>query len=256
MNIFHKGNSDLTNAIVRSDWEAVKVECEAHPKSATVWSTRVGFFDGEHESHVLPIHSAAALCAPKDAIEALALANPDGVKAKETSFKRLPLHIACQSHAPEDVVSTLLSFYPQGAADTDVIGRLPLHYACSNGASVEVVEELLAAHPWSASGEDIHGWLPIHVACHFGASTCVIRALTNANPDSIEARTEKGSTPMTLIKKINCKNKEEVLHVLEDAAWLHWHGPMRHHPVHSDRGHDLGLHHRIVRSGAHPQVHH
>jgi len=130
MNIlFHKGNSDLTNAIVRSDWEAVKVECEAHPKNATVWSTRVGFFDGEHESHVLPIHSAAALCAPKDAIEALALANPDGVKAKETSFKRLPLHIACQSHAPEDVVSTLLSFYPQGAADTDVLGRLPLHYA-------------------------------------------------------------------------------------------------------------------------------
>ena len=129
MNIFHKGSSDLTNAIVRSDWEAVKVECEAHPKNATVWSTRVGFFDGEHESHVLPIHSAAALCAPKDAIEALALANPDGVKAKETSFKRLPLHIACQSHAPEDVVSTRLSFYPQGAADTDVLGRLPLHYA-------------------------------------------------------------------------------------------------------------------------------
>ena len=43
MNIFHKGSSDLTNAIVRSDWEAVKVECEAHPKNATVWSTRVGF---------------------------------------------------------------------------------------------------------------------------------------------------------------------------------------------------------------------
>ena len=129
MNIFHKGNSDLTNAIVREDWAAVKAECEAHPKNAAVWSTRVGFFDGEHESHVLPIHSAAALCAPKDAIEALALANPDGVKAKETSFKRLPLHIACQSHAPADMVATLLSFYPQGAADTDVLGRLPLHYA-------------------------------------------------------------------------------------------------------------------------------
>lgn len=128
MNIFHKGNSDLTNAIVREDWVAVKAECEAHPKNAAVWSTRVGF-DGEHESHVLPIHSAAALCAPKDAIEALALANPDGVKAKETSFKRLPLHIACQSHAPADMVATLLSFYPQGAADTDVLGRLPLHYA-------------------------------------------------------------------------------------------------------------------------------
>lgn len=108
---------------------AVKAECEAHPKNAAVWSTRVGFFDGEHESHVLPIHSAAALCAPKDAIEALALANHDGVKAKETSFKRLPLHIACQSHAPADMVATLLSFYPQGAADTDVLGRLPLHYA-------------------------------------------------------------------------------------------------------------------------------
>ena len=67
--------------------------------------------------------------APKDAIEALALANPDGVKAKETSFKRLPLHIACQSHAPADMVAALLSFYPQGAADTDVLGRLPLHYA-------------------------------------------------------------------------------------------------------------------------------
>lgn len=140
---------------------------------------------------------------------------------------------------------------------TNILCHTSLSPDCSsNGASVEVVEELLAAHPWSASGQDIHGWLPIHVACHFGASTGVIRALMNANPDSIEARTEKGSTPMTLIKKINCKNKEEVLHLLEDAAWLHWHGPMRYHPVHSDRGNDLGLHHRIVRSGAHPQVHH
>ena len=255
MNIFHMGSSDLTTAIVREDWEAVKAECDAHPKSANSWSTRVGFFDGEHESHVLPIHSAVALCAPKCAVEALALAYPDGVKSKETSFKRLPIHIACQSHASAEVVSVLLSFYPQGAADKDCLGRLPLHYACSNGASVEVVEELLSANPWSASAEDIHGWLPIHVACHFGASTDVVKALMTANPDSIEARTEKGSTPMTLIRKINCKNKEEVLHLLEDAAWLHWHGPMRHHPVHSGRSNDRGLHHRIVRTGNHPHVH-
>ena len=155
------------------------------------------------------------------------------------------------------VISYLLSRgHVSNRTDQHSLSYFSVASCSSNGASVEVVEELLAAHPWSASGQDIHGWLPIHVACHFGASTGVIRALMNANPDSIEARTEKGSTPMTLIKKINCKNKEEVLHLLEDAAWLHWHGPMRHHPVHSDRGNDLGLHHRIVRSGAHPQVHH
>ena len=99
-NPFHFGRSNLTNAIVREDWLALQAECEANSEQAKVWSTRVGFFDGAHSSHVLPIHSVLALRAPKQAVEAVVFAYHEGVKAKETSFKRLPLHIACQNQAP------------------------------------------------------------------------------------------------------------------------------------------------------------
>eukprot|EP00568_Trieres_chinensis_P016612 CAMPEP_0183320058 /NCGR_PEP_ID=MMETSP0160_2-20130417/65282_1 /TAXON_ID=2839 ORGANISM="Odontella Sinensis, Strain Grunow 1884" /NCGR_SAMPLE_ID=MMETSP0160_2 /ASSEMBLY_ACC=CAM_ASM_000250 /LENGTH=266 /DNA_ID=CAMNT_0025486667 /DNA_START=157 /DNA_END=955 /DNA_ORIENTATION=- len=237
------GHTDLTNSIIKEDWSAVKTHCELHPRDAKVWTKRVGFFDGEHESQVLPIHQAVALYAPRDVIERIATTYPEGVRSKETAFKRLPVHIACQSGASADVVSALLSFYPEGAQVKDTLGRLPIHYACSNGASAEVVEALLAAYLWAAAAQDIHSWLPIHVACHFGASTEVVRALLNAFPDSIQARTEKGSTPLKLIQKINCKNKEEILSLLEDEAWKHWHGPMKDHSstFHSSAGTDFTI---------------
>lgn len=244
------GNTDLTNAIIKEDWTSVIAICEHHPSSARVWTRRVGFFDGEHESHVLPLHQACALYAPKNAVEAIVRAYPEGVRAIETSFKRTACHIACQSGAGAEVVTVLLHFYPEAAQLKDTLGRLPIHYACSNGASLEVIEAILGAYPWSAAGQDIHGWLPLHVACHFGASTAVVEALVNAYPDSIQARTEKGSTALTLVRKINCKNKAEIVHVLEDEAWRHWHGPMRDHPSHYRKAEETGLHHR--RRGSAP----
>lgn len=205
-----------------------KNECEMHPREARIWSTRVGFFDGEHDSHVLPIHQACALRPTPDFIDVLVQAYPQGVQAKETSFKRLPIHIAVQSSASVDVVTVLLSFYPEGAQVRDTLGRIPLHYACSNGASLDVVESLLAAHPRSASCRDLHGWLPIHVACHFGASSDVIRRLLDSYPDCIKERTEKGSTPLKLVQKINCKDKDEIVNILEERAWKYWEEPMAH----------------------------
>uniref|UniRef100_A0A7S4N7U6 Uncharacterized protein n=1 Tax=Odontella aurita TaxID=265563 RepID=A0A7S4N7U6_9STRA len=238
------GNTDLTNAIIKEDWTSVIAICEHHPSSARVWTRRVGFFDGEHESHVLPLHQACALYAPRDAVEAIARAYPEGVRMKETSFKRTACHIACQSGATGEAVSVLLGFYPEAAQAKDNLGRMPIHYACSNGASLEVIESILSAFPWAARGTDCHGWLPLHVACHFGASTEIVTALLNAHPDSIHVRTEKGSTALTLVRKINCKNKAEIVHLLEDEAWKNWHGPMRDHPSHRSRAEETGLHHR------------
>eukprot|EP00957_Ditylum_brightwellii_P067156 5097393-Ditylum_brightwellii.AAC.1 len=90
----HSGSNKINRYILSEDWSAVKSRCEMHPREAAVWTKRVGFFDGEHESRILPIHQACALHAPKDVIDALIKAYPKGVQALETSFMRNTLHVA------------------------------------------------------------------------------------------------------------------------------------------------------------------
>mmetsp|Transcript_23989 Transcript_23989/g.30595 ORF Transcript_23989/g.30595 Transcript_23989/m.30595 type:complete len:253 (+) Transcript_23989:57-815(+) len=222
--LFH-GSNKLNRYIINEDWSAVTTHIESHPRDAKVWTTRIGFFDGENDSHVLPLHQACALHAPRDTLDALILAYPQATQSRETSFRRLPIHISCQNGATSDVIELLLSYYPEGAHAQDTLGRYPIHYACSNGASLSVVDALLASHPRSAAHADIHGWLPIHVACHMGARTEVIQRLFNAYPNAVDKMTDRGSTPLKLTNKINCRNKEEIVKILDKTTIGQWKQP-------------------------------
>mmetsp|Transcript_5366 Transcript_5366/g.7366 ORF Transcript_5366/g.7366 Transcript_5366/m.7366 type:complete len:246 (-) Transcript_5366:100-837(-) len=214
---YYSSSSKLNQYILSEDWFAVKARCEKHPREASAWSNRVGFFDGEHASKVLPLHQACALHAPKDVIEAIISAYPQGVSSVETGFKRLPIHVACQHSCSADVIQLLLVSDPSGTSAADIFGRYPIHYACSNGAPLDVLEELFRVDPNVATYYDLRHWLPIHVACHMGVSTDAVRKLLDGHPASVAARTDKGSTPMKLISKISCKNKDEIIAVLEEA---------------------------------------
>mmetsp|Transcript_9056 Transcript_9056/g.12159 ORF Transcript_9056/g.12159 Transcript_9056/m.12159 type:complete len:254 (+) Transcript_9056:112-873(+) len=215
---FFSGSNKLSQSIINEDWHEVKRRCKKYPREAKVWTKRVGFFDGEHESRILPIHQACALHAPKDVIDALIKAYPKGVQALETSFMRNTLHVALMYGCSSDVIELLLFCDPLCAQTEDTLGRLPIHYACSNGSNPDVLKLLLSADPSSARASDKNGWLPIHVAIHMGASTESIKELLDANPSSVNAKTDKRNTPMTLLSRVNCKNKDEVKRLLDSIV--------------------------------------
>mmetsp|Transcript_20728 Transcript_20728/g.24954 ORF Transcript_20728/g.24954 Transcript_20728/m.24954 type:complete len:270 (+) Transcript_20728:219-1028(+) len=221
-NIF-SGTNDLIKSIVAEDWESVKTICQINPQQAHLRTLRRGFFDGEHDSYVMPIHQAVALKPPADALDAIIQAYPQGVLCKESSFKRLPLHIALQSADSCQVVRLLLGYAPDGAAERDVLDRIPLHYACSNGASLATIKSLLAAYPPGAKACDLHYWLPLHVACFYGANYDVIATLVSAYPGSTSDKTEKGSTALKLIYKIQCKDRDRIMSLLLSPDPAHYH---------------------------------
>lgn len=196
-------SSDLHNFISHEDWKLVNMyltSSSAH-HAASKWTTITGFFDGEYDSTVLPIHEACALCPPKDVVEKLIKHYPEGLKLKEGKFDRLPLHIACLTSAPTDVMEVLIRYYPEGARCKDSIGRLPIHYACAHDSPEEVIEMLLSAFPASAGCSDNNGWLPLHVACRRGLSVNIIRQLIDCFPPSVDIMTKKGSTPLACAQK-------------------------------------------------------
>ena len=183
-----------------------------------MWSSLPGFFDGQHESHVLPIHIACSLHAPLDVVRTIVEEYPGCLSVKESSFQRFPLHVACQFSASVDVIDYLAQEYAAGTSEPDVLGRLPIHYACSNGASLEVIQALLRANPSSTVGPDINGWLPLHVAIHFGASTETIRELVRVCPETVRMETKKRSTALMLAEHVSTTNKEEVIRILNWAT--------------------------------------
>ena len=207
--------SNLNKYLFNEDWKSAVTEIERHPNDAKVWSSQAGFFDGDHDSHVLPLHVACSLHAPLDVIKAIVEAYPDGLSAKETSFKRLPLHVSCQMSENPEVIEYLARQYVGATIEPDVLGRLPIHYCCSNGAPLDVVKTLLKANSASTLYADYNGWLPLHVAVHFGSSTAVVELLIQACLLSVDHRTKKGSTAIKLAKKVSTKNKEEVIALLE-----------------------------------------
>lgn len=212
-----RGRNLLNIYLFDEDWQSAITEIDCHPNETKVWSTRPGFFDGDHESHVLPIHVACSLHAPLDVIRAIVEANPDCLSKKESSFKRLPIHVACQFAAPADVIDYLAQQYVAGTLEPDILGRLPIHYACSNGAPMSVVKTLLQSNAASPVYADYNGWLPIHVAVHFGATTDVIREIIRVCPSAVMMKTRKQSTALSLAKKVKTKNKEEVVALIEEA---------------------------------------
>ena len=117
--------SELSQLITSEQWERVMVLCSAKPAMAQVWTTRQGLFEGIKDSNVLPIHEALVGGAPPNVIEAILAAYPEGIYAKESSYKRLPLHCACRKNAMLQVVDILLRSYGDAALVADNLGRLP-----------------------------------------------------------------------------------------------------------------------------------
>lgn len=214
----HMKRNKLPLFLFESDWAAALAEIEFHPHEAKVWESRPGFFDGEHESTLLPLHIACSLHTPLHVVRAIVEAYPEALRMNESAFKRLPLHVACQFGERPDVIRYLVQEDRASALEPDILGRLPIHYACSNGSDPSVIKTLLAANPASALYADYNGWLPIHVAINFGASTGVVEELINACPASVAVQTMKGSTTVSLAEKVSTKNKAEILELLKDAV--------------------------------------
>lgn len=197
----NSASAALPDLIAHEDWQLVMMELKMSPKDASKWSVRRGFFDGEHDSRVLPIHMACALQCPPEVVHALVDCYPLGVHMREEAFQRLPLHVACQTSAPVETIEALIHHYPEACRAKDSIGRLPIHYACSHDAPSAIIEILLREFPASAGCGDDHGWMPIHVACRRGVSLYVIERLLDCVPQSADMATNKGSTPIMCAKK-------------------------------------------------------
>jgi hypothetical protein len=218
---FSRGRNKLNLLLFEEDWQSAIAEIECHPHEAKIWSSKPGFFDGDHESNVLPIHVACSVHAPLDVIKAIVEAYPECVQCIESAFKRLPLHVACQFAARSDVIEYLVEQYVASTMEADVLGRLPIHYACSNGAPLDVVKVLLRVNKAATCYADFNGWVPLHVAVHFGAQTAVVEEILNVSPSNVvNMKTKRGSNALCLAKKISSKNKEEVLALLENANEL------------------------------------
>lgn len=56
------------------------------------------------------------------------------------------------------------------------------------------------------------------MAVHFGASTEAVKALIVACPTSACAKTRRGNTAVELARKVEAKNRDEVVALLECAA--------------------------------------
>ncbi len=216
--------SKLPLHLFEQDWNAAIAEIECHPRDAKIWELRSGFFDGAHETSVLPLHIACSLHAPLHVVKAIVEAYPEALRMKDTTFKRLPIHVACQFSERPEVIEYLIKEDRATTLEPDVSGRLPIHYALSNASDLKVIQTLLDANPASASYADYSGWLPIHVAINFGASTQVIKELIDANPASVTLKTKKGSTTIKMAEKVSTKNKAEILKLLKDSEASGKHG--------------------------------
>ncbi|KAL7488281.1 hypothetical protein ACHAW6_013853 [Cyclotella cf. meneghiniana] len=212
-------STDLTDFISHEDWNLVNMYLTSNSarQAATKWTNISGFFDGEYDSRVLPIHQACALRPPKEVVENLIKCYPEGLKLKDEQFHRLPLHIACLTSAPAHVMEVLIRYYPDGSRCKDSIGRLPIHYACAHDVPEEVIEMLLRTFPASAGCGDNNGWLPLHVACRRGLSVNVVRQLIGCFPPSVDMQTKKGSTPLMCAQKGGIgQNHLDVIDVLNE----------------------------------------
>ena len=212
----NSASAALPDLINHEDWQLVLMETKMWPKDAAKWTVRTGFFDGEHDSRVLPIHMACALQCPPEVIHALVDCHPMGVHMREEAFQRLPLHVACQTNASIETIEALIHHYPEAARVKDCIGRLPIHYACSHNLQSAVIDILLREFPASAGCGDDNGWMPIHVACRRGVSLYVVERLLDCLPQSVDMATNKGSTPIICARKgDNSQQHKDVIEFLE-----------------------------------------
>ncbi|KAL3909132.1 MAG: hypothetical protein SGILL_008210 [Bacillariaceae sp.] len=148
-----------------------------------------------------------------------------------------PLHLICKiNNPPTDIVNEIVEAAPEVVGWVDNHGWLPLHHACANGVSTDVLQILTQAFPESKTVQDTNsrtplhfyvtrnsdnpmamatnvailcdtgaaeipdhqGMLPMHYACAYGTNPAVLKVLGDAFPDSVNARDNKGRTPLLL----------------------------------------------------------
>jgi len=139
----------LYTYISGKQWDRARGRIQEVPEEASYW-----IVDTDYPR--LPIHLACTNVAPKDVIEALLDAYPEGCVAKEGSGSH-PLHLACGNASSLETITTLLKKSRKATRIKDDIGRLPLHLACANGANLQVVKKLIDAYPGSCSMKDYNG---------------------------------------------------------------------------------------------------
>uniref|UniRef100_A0A6U3SM98 Uncharacterized protein n=1 Tax=Ditylum brightwellii TaxID=49249 RepID=A0A6U3SM98_9STRA len=188
-------------------WSLVCKRCESHPKEAMSWSKQNGFYEGNINTSLLPIHVACAANAPLAVFESLLQAYPESISSKESMYGRVPLHLACIYGASLDVLKLLLSYSAKGAQEMDSTGRTPMFYLMTRDPSLEAYECLYEANPDGLKDRDMRGWLPIHVACHLGASDDIVLRMLESYPDSMNIRTAGGTLPQIKESVLTCWEK-------------------------------------------------
>ena len=141
-------------------------------------STLVGNKELMYHAH-MPIHTAAAVGASKEVIDALAEYNPQAFAARARGL--LPLHIALQHRATSETIQALLEHHPQASflrTETSLKNaQSALHLAMIHDAPVDVVTLLLAAYPGAVDEVDAWGHRPVHYGLSAHSSLHVVRSL-------------------------------------------------------------------------------
>ena len=126
-----------------------------------------------------------------------------------------PLHYACERRPPKELISILINLCPEAVVrKTMPGGKLPLHIACTWHASTEVIDLLLSADRRTSRIPDDLGNLPIHSACFSGGSSSAIEKLLKAYPKAVLSRTNQGSLPEDITKRLKHGNRISALALL------------------------------------------
>ena len=126
-----------------------------------------------------------------------------------------PLHYACERRPPKEFVTMLVNLYPEAVAKKSMPGgKLPLHIACTWHAPKESIDILLAVDRRTSRVPDDLGNLPIHSACFSGASSDVIEKVLKAYPKAVLSRTNQGSLPEDIMKRLKHDNRVSALALL------------------------------------------
>ena len=230
--------SALSQAIANGQWSLATQIAKQYPEQARKKSNRDGFFDGQANSKLYPLHEALVANASFQCIKAIVEAYPAILRKPETSYNRLPLHCACRKNANPSVVAYLLEQYKPACLEGDSLLRLPIHYALTNGANPEVISILIQADPASVRGYDRFGWTPVHVAVNVGASPTIVESMLKAFPESVLLRTNKRSSMRSVVPKLSPHKEEHrrLINETREAVKLSLHLPsLRHNSMRASR---------------------
>jgi len=171
-------SAELTILIRSKSWLAVIKRIELFPEESKEMlnvASRSG-----RTMRFSPLHYVMEHSPSFEAVEAIVEANSDSLSLASTPGKQLPIHVACAWGAAHKVVVYILEGCPDGSHARDEVGNLPLHLACYSGSSKEVIETLIYT-----------------------------------NRKSVWVTNGTGSTPIDIVKRLQHKNKKEIIHLLD-----------------------------------------